>query len=318
MKKTKKIDEKNSLGELLLRWKLSYEENKTKSLQVALALVLVLVVVLLFRSGAFKGADKNDFADATYYAATQASFVGASAPDADAFAAAASAYKNTASGAVLHADAAEAFVRRGLSDVVRKQRYSAGTKLEEGEKLNDPKTSYNAAIDEFEQAASFDDPEIKARAYYGEGVAQESLASVAENDENVVSALELAKENYEKVAAVSPDSPYATLAGERLTSLNGSRAVEYYKAIASAFVNLPDPKDAPSITSGDDSLEVGTPVNVDEEFQLNDTETPSSAADETTSADESSDEGSQVEETNPVDEGSGESPADENSESPAE
>lgn len=285
MKKSKKADEKNSLEQLLLRWKRYYDENKTKVLQFVLVFAVVVVVVALFRSGVFKGSNKNDVVDTTYYAATQASFAGAGAPDADAFAANASAYGATVAGGILHVDAGEAFVRRGFEDVARKQRYSAGTKLGEGEKLNDPKASYNSAIEEFEKAAACSDPDVKARAYYGEGAAQESIASVSDNDEAVVAALDAAKACYEKVATASATSPYASLAKKRLESLAKAATVDYYKAIAHAFVTLPDPADTPSITSGDDSLDVGSPINVDEEFKLN--EEDDSASDAAAATEES-------------------------------
>ena len=93
--------------------------------------------------------------------------------------------------------------------------------------------------------------------------------SVSENDEAVVAALDAAKACYEKVASASASSPYASLAKKRLESLANPATVDYYKAIAHAFVTLPDPADTPSITTGDDSLEVGAPVDVNEEFNLN-------------------------------------------------
>ena len=269
MKKSKKADEKNSLEQLLLRWKRYYDENKTKVLQFVLVFAVVVIAVTVFRSGVFKGSNKNDVVDTTYYAATQASFAGAGAPDADAFAGNASAYGSTVTGGTLHVCAGEAYVRRGLEDVAKKQRYSAGTKLEEGEKLNDPKASYASAVEEFEKAAACADADIKARAYYGQGAAQESIASVSENDEAVVAALDAAKACYEKVASASASSPYVALAKKRLESLANAATVDYYKAIAHAFVTLPDPAETPSITSGDNSLEVGAPVNVNEEFNLN-------------------------------------------------
>ena len=48
MKKSKKADEKNSLEQLLLRWKRYYDENKTKVLQFVLVFAVVVVVVALF------------------------------------------------------------------------------------------------------------------------------------------------------------------------------------------------------------------------------------------------------------------------------
>lgn len=268
MKKSKKTDEKNSLEQLLIRWKQYYDENRTKVFQFVLIFVVVVVVVSLLRSGVFKGSNKNDIVDTTYYAATQSSFAGVGAPDADAFASNATAYGSTVAGGVLHVDAGEAFVRRGFEDVARKQRYSAGTKLEEGEKLNDPKASYTSAVEEFEKAAACSDADVKARAYYGQGAAQESIASVSDSDEAVVAALDAAKACYEKVASASATSPYASLAKKRLESLAKPATVDYYKAIAHAFVTLPDPADTPSITSGDNSLDVGSSINVGEEFKL--------------------------------------------------
>ena len=303
MKKSRKADEKNSLEQLLLRWKRYYDENKTKVLQFVLVFAAVVVIVALLRSGVFKGSNKNDVVDTTYYAATQASFAGVGAPDADAFAVNASAYGSTVAGGVLHVDAGEAYVRRGFEDVAKKQRYSAGTKLEEGEKLNDPKASYASAVEEFEKATACSDADIKARAYYGEGAAQESIASVSENDEAVVAALDAAKTCYEKVASASASSPYASLVKKRLESLANPATVDYYKAIAHAFVTLPDPADTPSITTGDDSLEVGAPVDVNEEFNLNeDSEAEKPADDAAPAAEASVEEAASAEEAAPAEE----------------
>lgn len=47
MKKAKKADEKNSLEQLLLRWKGSYEANKIKTRQFVLVFLCVVIVVLL-------------------------------------------------------------------------------------------------------------------------------------------------------------------------------------------------------------------------------------------------------------------------------
>ena len=60
MKKAKKADEKNSLEQLLLRWKGSYEANKIKTRQFVLVFLCVVIVVLLFRSGVFRGSNKGD------------------------------------------------------------------------------------------------------------------------------------------------------------------------------------------------------------------------------------------------------------------
>ena len=52
MKKSKKADEKNSLEQLLLRWKRYYDENKTKVLQFVLVFAVVVVVVFIVVTGA--------------------------------------------------------------------------------------------------------------------------------------------------------------------------------------------------------------------------------------------------------------------------
>lgn len=269
MNKAKMTDEKNSLEQLLLRGKESYDQNKAKTLQFVLLFVLVVVVVMMIRSGVFRGADKGDMVDSAYYAATQASFAGVGAPDGASLAATAAAYNKSKSAATLHAEAGEAFVRCGLSDVARKQRYSAGSKLQEGETLVDPKDNLNAAVSEFEAVAASKNADLSARALYGCGIAYEVLASVAENDDQVVANLNEAKARYEQVASVAANSPYAPLAAERLASVAKDQTVAYYKTVAHAFVTLPDPTTVPSITSGDDSLEAGSALNVGEEFKLN-------------------------------------------------
>ena len=288
MKKAKKADEKNSLEQLLLRWKGSYEANKTKTHQFVLVFLCVVIVVLLFRSGVFRGSNKGDLLDSTYYGATQASFAGAGMPDANQFATVATAYSNTTSGAVLHADAGEAFVRCGFSEIARKQRYSAGAKLAEGETLADPKVSFNSAVEEFSKAASCKDASVVSRAYYGIGVAKEALASVADDEAAVAQALEEAKTNYEKAVDASKNSPYVKLAEQRINALSKPLTTNYYKNAANTFVNLPNPEDTASILSGDESLEAGSSVKVDSEFNLDEESTDAAQdAEETQTSEES-------------------------------
>ena len=264
----KKADEKNSLEQLLLRWKSSYEENKTKTNQFLVVFLLVVVVVVLFRSGAFRGTNKDDLADTVYYRATQASFAGVDSPDAQTLADTASAYSSE-DGAILHLDSGEAYVRRGIVAIERKQRYSSGVKLAEGEELIDPVFNFEKAVEEFEKGVTSSNADLKARAYYGIGVAQEALASVTDGDDAVVAALDAAKTAYEEVAKVCDNSPYVALATDRLDNLSKDLTVTYYKTVANTFVTLPDPKDSASILSGKDELEIGEPVKVDPEFNVN-------------------------------------------------
>ncbi len=280
MKKAKKADEKNSLEQLILRWKGSYEANKSKTHQFILVFLCVVIVVLLFRSGVFRGSNKGDLLDSTYYGATQASFAGMGMPDANQFATVATAYSNTSTGAILHADAGEAFVRCGFNEISRKQRYSAGAKLAEGETLGDPKVSFNSAVEEFSKATSCKDSSIVPRAYYGIGVANEALASVAADDAAVAQALAEAESNYKKAIEASENSPYVKLASQRINSLSKPLTTDYYKNAAKTFVSLPDPEESASILSGDESLEAGSSVNVDNEFNL-DEESADSAQDST-------------------------------------
>ncbi len=81
MKKTRKIDEKNSLEALLLKGKSAYEDNKTKTFQYILIAVLIIVAVTVVRTKFNGTSGKYNAADSAYYDATQSSFSGRGAPD---------------------------------------------------------------------------------------------------------------------------------------------------------------------------------------------------------------------------------------------
>lgn len=247
MKKAKKADEKNSLEQLLLNWKKSFEQNKAKSVQYILVVALVVIVVAMFRFNFFGGSDKFSAADGAYYSATQNAFAGVGVPDAETLASVANAYKSSNLGAAMHADAGNAYLIAGLNDLAGAKARSRGVKSQDENQTFDPKAKFQAAADEFNLASTTNNPDVQARAYYGGAVALESKASVAADDAEVEACLQSAKELYQKIGDMTSPTPYAALAKERLVSLERPLTVDYYKAIAKSFVELPEPADAESI-----------------------------------------------------------------------
>jgi len=269
MKKSKKLDEKNSLEQLLLKGKKSFEENKAKSYQFIIVLVLVVVVVAALRFGVFGGrSDKLSSADGAYYSATQNAFAGVGIPDADALVTVANAYKSSNLGASMHADAGSAFLIAGLNDLAGAKAKSRGVKPQDENQTFDPKAKFKSACDEFNLAATTNNPDVQARSYYGAGVAYESVASVAADDAEVEAGVQSAKESYQKIVDMSSETPYKALAKERLVSLERPLTINYYKAIAKSFVELPNPSETESILSegaapGEGELKAGESAPVE-------------------------------------------------------
>lgn len=269
MKKAKKADEKNSLEQLLLKGKKAYEGNKTKTYQYILIIVAIIVVFALVRSKFMGASSKYDAADAAYYSATQTSFSGQGAADGELLKGAAASYKNTLAGDVLNADAGDAYLAAGQADVVAKQAYSRGVKSSDGEVKTpaDPTVNFTAAYDAYMVAANSSDAQVRARAYYGAAVAQESLASVAADDA-VEPAVEKAKEAYKKVCE-NESSPYYAPAVKALANLERALTVDYYKSVAKKFTTLPEPSDESILSENNDELKPGEEVKVSD-FETND------------------------------------------------
>lgn len=279
MKKSKKTDEKNSLETLLLKGKRAYEGNKAKTYQYLLIAVLVIVAFVAVRSKLSGASGKYNAADSAYYAATQAAFAGQGIVDGAVLSAAAASYKNNVAGSVLHADAGDAFLSAGQVDVAAKHAYSRGVKETDGETKvpADPSINFNAAYEAYQAAVASTDAEVRARAYYGSGVAQEALATVAADAAAVEAAVEKAKDAYKKVAEVSSDSPYCALAAKALSNLERSLTLDYYKSVANQFVNLPEPSSESILPESSGELTSGEQIGV-EGFEMND---DSSEAEET-------------------------------------
>ena len=272
MARAKKTDEKNSLEQLLLRWKKAFEENKKQAYQYILLAVLLILVVVVVRMKFNSASGKLDPADTAYYTATSPTFSGVGLPDGQMLASAAASYKNTVAGGVLNAEAGDAYLISGQSDVSAAESYSRGVKPAEGEepvKPADPSVNFTAAFDAYQAATACSDPEVRARAFYGMGVAQELLASVAADDAAVDAALAKAKEAYAKVAEASSTSPYCGPATRALGKLDSALTVDYYKSAANAFVNLPEPSKESILSEGADSLTPGEKVDV-KDFETND------------------------------------------------
>ena len=268
----KKVDEKNSLEQFLIKSKKTFEGNKSAAFQYILIVILAIVVVAMVRVKFFSGASgKLNAADSAYYQATLSSFSGSGVADGQTLLNAASAYKNKVTGDVLNAEAGDAFLTAGQNDVQAKRSYSRGVKTSDGENKApaDPSVNFNAAYDAYQAAAKSSDLEVRARAYYGAGVAQESLASVAASDADVEAAIEKAKESYKKVAEASKDSPYCDLATKALQNLDRALTIEFYKSVADKFRNLPEPSDESILSGNGDELNVGEQIDVSG-FETND------------------------------------------------
>ncbi|MBQ9372529.1 MAG: hypothetical protein IJU03_10085, partial [Thermoguttaceae bacterium] len=279
MKKNKKTDERNSLEQLLLRWRDSYNENKSRVSLVLVLIALVIIAIWLVRTVQFGGTSKETIADNAYYSALDSDGVGV----AQNLKQAADAYNsNLGYGSVLCAETGDAFVRDALNTVAQRRLYSAGSIKE---KPGDPTSSFLEAITAYNEATKSKDVDVKARAFYNLALVYENLASISPEAE-VEKNLDLAKENLKLVSDVGA-SPYAELAQSRLAQLGRSSTVEYYKTVAKAYVELPEPSDTPSILSENkDELKVGEPASNGEEFSLNDdaSEETSESAPEATEA----------------------------------
>ena len=264
MSKMKKSDEKNSLEQLLLKGKSAYEGNKSKALQYVLLIVLAVAVVVLIRSKFFGGpSGKMDVADQAYYSAAQDAFSG-TGTGGSALVEVANSYKGDA-------NAGDVFLNEGQGDVEGKRAASRGTKSDAASGEPDPVAKFSSAYEAYEKASASNDADVKARAFYGMGVAQEYLASVASDDEAVVAAIEKAKEAYKKVAEATEgnDSPYRATAANALANLERDLTAAYYKSAAKNFRELPEPSDEPVLSEKGDELNVGEAVNV-EGFDTND------------------------------------------------
>jgi len=259
MKKAKKADEKNSLEQLLLRWKDSYNANKSKTYQFVLVFAIVVLVVMFFRVNLFSRSDKMSQVDNAYYVATSPAFAGAGAVNTAPLVQVADSYRGKSISFVLYAEAGEAFLLNGFADVAAKKAHSRGVKGEA--ELADPLINFNSAYESFTNAEKSEDTIIKARAFYGSGVAQEALASISAKSEDVDMALQKAREAYEQVLTF--DSPYRALASDRMVALESGVTLDFYKSVAQNFVTLPEPSETESILSGNDALNPNDPINVE-------------------------------------------------------
>ncbi|MDO5308035.1 MAG: hypothetical protein Q4G03_00860 [Planctomycetia bacterium] len=257
-----KIEERNSLEQLLLRWQKSFENNKAKTYQLVAVVALVVLVVLVVRSGVFRGTNELNAVDAAYYSATLGSVVGG-ITDAEQLATIAQATKNPAEASAMKLTAGEAYLRAATQDIASAKAYSRGASSDNKEKPADPSVNFQLAVELFEAVSNAQNPLLKARANYDLGLAQEGLASVAANDEAVVAALDVAKERY-SVASEIANTPYQRPAQTNLVNLQRKLTVDYYKSVANSFRTLPDPADAESILTGETELNVGEPLNVGE------------------------------------------------------
>ena len=264
----KKIsNEKNSLEQLLIRGKDGMAQNKAKTLQFVGVFVVVFLAIWVVRSGVLKGDSPLTVADA----------VRNSAQTPQELAAAAAGFKGE-TGAALYADAGEAFLSQGQSEIARKKANSRAAENDPEAAALDPSVAFNEAVKAFDVAFVGGSAELKARAAFGAGAAQEALASVAADDAAVDAAVAEAKAQYAKVAEVCASSPYCKVAAERVASLDRAVAADYLKAAAKKFRELPTPPEkAESILTGDGELTPGETTNVGE-FELNADEAPAEEA----------------------------------------
>ena len=251
MKKAKRTDERNSLEQLLIRWREYYNENKSRVSLFVLVIILACVAVWLARSLSL-GSSKDVMADSAYYSVVD-----------DVSSAPAETFKQT-----LYAETGDAYARVARNAIATRRLYSAGRVKEKP--ANDPSAAFAEAIAAYQEAATSKDLVVKSRALYNLGVVYEDVASIA-NDADVVTNINSAKENFQKVVELGGDNPYIALAQERANRLAKNATVEYYKTVAKVYRELPDPAETESIVSENkNELDPAKPVTTGDEFGLND------------------------------------------------
>jgi hypothetical protein len=270
----KKIsNDKNSLEQLLIRGKDSLAQNKAKASQFRLVFVVVLVAIWGIRALKSEGDSTLTAADRARATATEPK---------DLVAVAENFGGETA--AALYIDAGEAYLNLGTSEIARKKANSRAAENDPEAAALNPSVNFGEAVKAFEAAFGLGSAEMKARAAFGAGAAQEALASVAADDAAVDAAVAEAKAQYAKVAEVCASSPYCAAAAERVAALDRAVAVDYLKAAAKKFRELPTPPEkAESILTGDGELTPGETTNVGE-FELNADEAPAEEAPATEAA----------------------------------
>lgn len=270
----KKIsNDKNSLEQLLIRGKDGLAQNKAKAGQFLLVFVVVVVAIYGIRA-LISGGDS---------ALTVADGVRATATEPKQLVAAAAGFKGETA-AALYVDAGEAYLNVGTTEIARKKANSRAAENDPEAAALDPSVNFVEAGKAFAAAFEIGSAELKARAAYGAGAAQEALASVAADDAAVDAAVAEAKAQYAKVAEACASSPYCKVAAERLAALDRAVAVDYLKAAAKKFRELPTPPEkAESILTGDGELTPGETTNVGE-FGLNADEAPAEEAPATEAA----------------------------------
>ena len=260
-------NDKNSLEQLLIRVKDGLAQNKAKACQFLLVFALVLLAIWLIRAK-MTGADS---------ALTVADGIRATATEPKQLADAAATFKGETA-AALYVDAGEAYLNLGLNEIARKKTNSRAAENDPEAAALDPSVNFAEAVKAFDAAFGLGSADLKARAAFGAGAAQEALATVAADDAAVDAAVEAAKAQYAKVAEVSASSPYCEAAAERLAALDRAVAVDYLKAAAKKFRELPTPPEkAESILTGDGVFTPGETTNVGE-FDLNADEPATDAA----------------------------------------
>ena len=264
----KKIsNDKNSLEQLLIRGKDGLAQNKAKAGQFLLVFVVVLLAVWMIRAKMTGGDSTLTAADRARATATEPK---------DLVAVAENFVGETA--AALYADAGEAYLNVGTTEIARKKANSRAAENDPEAAALDPSVNFGEAVKAFDAAFGLGSAELKARAAFGAGSAQEALASVAADDAAVAAAVEAAKAQYAKVAEACASSPYCESAAARLAALDRAVAVDYLKATAKTFRELPTPPEkAESILTGDGELTPGETTNVGE-FDLNADEAPADEA----------------------------------------
>ena len=264
----KKIsNDKNSLEQLLIRGKDGLAQNKAKAGQFLLVFVVVLLAIWVIRA-------KMTGGDSTL---TAADAVRATATEPKQLADAAATFKGETA-AALYVDAGEAYLNLGATEIARKKANSRAAENDPVAAALDPSVNFNEAVKAFDAAFGIGSADLKARAAFGAGSAQEALASVAADDAAVAAAVEAAKAQYAKVAEACASSPYCAVAAERLAALDRAVAADYLKAAAKKFRELPTPPEkAESILPSDGELTPGETTNVGE-FELNADEPAAEAA----------------------------------------
>lgn len=242
--------EKNSLEAFLLKLARDYKANKERILQALLVFLIALAAFLFVRFYFFgKKVTAQNSLDDAYYLSTGESLVSfAAAPDPAPYQELAAKYGSGDVGALTRLALGEAKLKTGQMQIGQKQMNSKAEYNDELVAALEPATPLNEALEAFDELLNkkmASDSALSARALYDAGAVCETLAILAADDAAVAELLDKAKARYAQIAGVCADSPYTTLAAERIKQLEQPITVTFYQQSANAFRTMPVPPPKP-------------------------------------------------------------------------